>query len=155
MLEISPADIVSRLRLFLYLRCGLFGCMHLGAWMAWQRDARDARSSLRELLSARCGFVRRGEESAWCWSLEQDEIAGEVYRVQGTVVAATKVFGLPLARLRSAVPEETLRIVASPHPGARSSLGRRAMSALGLIRSLPQASWVEILKPQSFSKPAE
>ena len=113
MLSISPADILTKLRMFLILIAGLFGGMHLGAAAAYLVDLRDYRRSLSSLLAPEsdpkyCGFAAVGPEQAWSWLLEQSGTSSskDVYAVQGTLVQAAAVIGLPAARLRMAIPEE-------------------------------------------------
>ena len=72
MLSLSPSDILTKLRLFLYLICGLFGGMHLGCAIGWARDEHDRRRALAAVLEpGNCGFVVEGAELAWTWLLEQ------------------------------------------------------------------------------------
>ena len=72
MLSLSPADIITKLRTFLYLICGLFGGMHVGSLIGLIRDKMDHRQSLRTLLKPGvCGFHSMGPEGAWTWLLEQ------------------------------------------------------------------------------------
>ena len=72
MLSLSPADIVTKLRMFLYLICGLFGGMHVGSLVGLLRDKADHRLTLQTLLEpGACGFMQMGPELAWTWLLEQ------------------------------------------------------------------------------------
>jgi len=63
---------LRRLRLFLYLICGLFGGMHLMALAGFLRDRRDNRRMVIRLQEpGEAGFMVLGPELAWCWLLEQ------------------------------------------------------------------------------------
>ena len=117
MLSLSPGDIVTKLRVFLIMICGLFGGMHAGAFFAYLLDQRDHAKTLRHLMTPEgdpsgrhCGFRALGPEGAWAWMLTQtgvgDSDADDVYAVQGSLVQAAAVIGLPVARLRMAIPEE-------------------------------------------------
>ena len=72
--------------------------MHAGAALGWARDRADNHAALRAAISAACGFLAAGPDGAWTWQLQQAELEGEVHRVEGTVVAACELFGLPLVR---------------------------------------------------------
>ena len=112
MLSLSPGDIVTKLRVFLLMICGLFGGMHLGAFFAWMLDRRDLHKTLKLLMMPPgphyCGFKAMGSEEAWTWRLLQLGVNGadDVYQVTGSLVQAARVIGLPVARLRMAIPEE-------------------------------------------------
>ena len=113
MLSLSPGDIVTKLRVFLIMICGLFGGMHLGAFFAWLLDRQDHHNTISHLQAPEgdpkyCGFRKCGPEGAWTWHLLQTGVdgAGDIYAVQGTLVQAAAVIGLPAARLRMAIPDE-------------------------------------------------
>ena len=67
--------------------------MHAGAALGYWRDSADQRRIRERLLSPACGFTKLGPESAWTWVLEQEELAAEVHRVQGSLVEAAGVIG--------------------------------------------------------------
>ena len=72
MLNLSPSDIVNKLRMFLYLICGLFGGMHLGSLIGHIRDHFGHRHKVRTLFEpGMCGFSAMGPDGAWTWLLDQ------------------------------------------------------------------------------------
>ena len=65
-------DIITKLRTFLYMICGLFGCMHLGSLIGYLIDARAFRRMMGVLLDPNAvGFTPMGADGAWTWLLEQ------------------------------------------------------------------------------------
>ena len=72
MLSLSPKDIITKLRMFLFLICGLFGGMHVGSLIGLMRDKLDHHHIMKTLLEPGvCGFHSMGPEQAWTWLLEQ------------------------------------------------------------------------------------
>jgi hypothetical protein len=72
LLSLSPGDIVNKLRTFLYMISGLFGCMHLGALIGYLSDKRSIKRVMEQLLEpGSVGFLPMGPEQAWTWLLEQ------------------------------------------------------------------------------------
>ena len=70
--SLSPGDIVTKLRTFLYMICGLFGGMHLGSFLGYLTDQRAKKRALEQLLEpGEVGFLSMGSEMAWTWLLEQ------------------------------------------------------------------------------------
>lgn len=126
LIAVTPGDIITKLRFFLYLIAILFGVMHVGAALGYLRDKADRCSAIESLQApGQCGFAER--EGAWTWFLVQDPLEDDVFKVGGSFVNASGVIGLPFARLRMAIPEDLI-------PGnTQHVVGRR----LGL-----SASWL-------------
>lgn len=91
----------------------LFGFMHIGAIFAFFLDRRDRDHIRAEVFNDKCGFAL--ESDAWTWSLEQEDLSDPVHPVKGSAVHFCSVLGLPYARIRSAVPEDTLPTSAPSH----------------------------------------
>ena len=135
LLSLSPADIVTKLRLFLFLLCGLFGGMHIGALLGWRKDVADSHRARQALMSPGCGFrPMGGADGPWAWHLHQRQLRADGDAVAGTMVGVARVIGLPLARLRMALPEAMLS------GSSRECTGRRALGALATRRSAPDVA---------------
>ena len=123
LLSLSPSDIVTKLRTFLYVLGALFVGTHVASLAGWRRDKWDHRRMLRSMMSPACGFVPSGETGAWTWILEMDELEGDVGTVRGTLVEAAARIGLPPARIRMSVPTTLL------DGDLRSVTGRKKLGA--------------------------
>ena len=116
MLHISPADVLSKARLFVIMVSILFVALHFSALFSALVDRRW-RSGLRaELFSDAFGFA--GNQEIWCWrlSLSTDPDSGISF---GPSLRFAAVVGLPLVRLQLAIPEDLLdlsSVVAEPPP---------------------------------------
>lgn len=115
-------DIVTHLKAFLIIISALFFLMHVGAALAFARDVYDARVVVKRIKDPSCGFEPMGEGSAeggaggavWTWLLYQDKLEGDAFCVQGPIVNACGVIGLPFSRLRASIPEASTAHFASP-----------------------------------------
>ena len=126
----NPADIVTKLKYLFIVVITLFGCMWLGAGVGYFQDARMRARIMHKLQEPRMGFYAT-EEGAWLWRFHLDPIEKDLAPPTGPAVELAKVFGLPLARLRAALPDELLE-----HTLAET-LGRRyGLSASGMEESL-------------------
>jgi hypothetical protein len=117
MLSVSPADALSKARVFLILGAILFGIMHVLALVAGGVDARWRAKQRASIFSPAMGFQGR-EGGVWLWLLRLDE--GE--KASGPAVAFAHAVGLPLVRLQLAIPEEMLNFAHSPDDGGLDAL---------------------------------
>ena len=130
LLSLNPADIVTKLRYLFIVVIVLFGCMWIGAAFGYGQDAKMRASIMRKLQEPRMGF-QATEQGAWLWRFHMDPIETDLAAPTGPAVELAKVFGMPLARLRAALPDELLE-----HTLAET-LGRRyGLSASGMEESL-------------------
>ena len=108
----------------------LFFGMWLGAAFGVVQDAKMRRGLMHKLQEPRMGFSAT-EEGAWLWRFHLEPIETDLAAPTGPAVELAKLFGLPLARLRAALPDELLE-----HTLAET-LGRRyGLSASGMEESL-------------------
>ena len=104
--------------------------MWLGAGVGYIQDARMRAGIMRKLQEPRMGF-QATKEGALLWQFHLDPIDKDLAPPTGPAVELAKVFGMPLARLRAALPDELLE-----HTLAET-LGRRyGLSASGMEESL-------------------
>ena len=126
----NPADIVTKLKYLFIVVITLFGCMWLGAAFGYIQDARMRARVMQKLQEPRMGFCAT-DEGAWLWRFHLEPIETDLAPPTGPAVELAKVFGMPLARLRAALPDELLE-----HTLAET-LGRRyGLSASGMEESL-------------------
>jgi hypothetical protein len=124
--------------LFIAVTC-LFGAMHVLAGAALVQDTHDTRDTLASFTSADVGFVRQPcGAMTWCFlSLPMDD---ELGAAGGTMDALASALGLPLARLRCALPEELCAGVTPQLVGRRTGLSsvhiqRNATARLSMLTS--------------------
>ena len=130
LLSLNPADIVTKLKYLFIVVIVLFGCMWIGAAFGYGQDAKMRASILHKLQEPRMGF-QMTEEGAWLWRFHLEPIETDLAVPTGPAVELAKLFGMPLARLRAALPDELLE-----HTLAET-LGRRyGLSASGMEESL-------------------
>jgi hypothetical protein len=82
----------------------LFGGMNVGAAIAFALDMQERRNTLRRLQEPAAGFaVLPGD--VWTWTCTQLPMLRAVEAPRGSAVTLAGIFGLPLVRLRCALPE--------------------------------------------------
>jgi hypothetical protein len=85
----------------------LFGIMNIGAVIGFILDSRQRNSFFERLKMPDVGFHTEGADDAvWLWRFSLDPLFAEIGAPTGTAVALTGLLGLPLARLRAALPDE-------------------------------------------------
>ena len=104
--------------------------MWIGAAFGYVQDAKMRAGIMHKLQEPRMGF-QVTEEGAWLWRFHLEPIETDLAVPAGAAVELAKLFGMPLARLRAALPDELLE-----HTLAET-LGRRyGLSASGMEESL-------------------
>jgi hypothetical protein len=139
LVSLNPADLVSKLKLlFIAVTC-LFGAMHVLAGAALVQDKHDTRDTLASFTSADVGFVRQPcGAMTWCFlSLPMED---ELGAAGGTMDALASAMGLPLARLRCALPEEFCAGVTPQLVGRKTGLSsvhiqRNATARMSMLTS--------------------
>jgi hypothetical protein len=126
----SPPRLLPRQFLFIVVIV-LFGGMNVGAAIAFALDMQERRNTLRRLQEPAAGFaVLPGD--VWTWTCTQLPMLRAVEAPRGSAVTLAGIFGLPLVRLRCALPE----LLFCDTPSACSvgqALGRReGLSVQGL-----------------------
>jgi hypothetical protein len=124
LVSFTVVDVVTKLRLLLIVIVVLFSGMHVVAGLGYIQDTRLRASLLASLRAPRAGMAAVPFEAGavHVWRFQQTPLReGEVGAVRGSLVALAAIVGLPVARLRCALPEELL-------PGAPSAhiVGRAA-----------------------------
>lgn len=130
---------------------GLFGLMHLMAAIAFALDKRARVAVLQQLLAlrARNALAAPGTAGAdsppqplasvpWVWALRIDPVSSAVGRVGGSLVALCALIGMPIVRLRAAVPDCVLE------GSLQQALGRPQGLSAGAIRE-SAADWRQAL----------
>lgn len=105
---LSPGDIVSKLRTLLQIVAILFGLMNAGAALGFVLDSRERRAFLRRMQDPEVGFRATAESGAWLWRFSLEPLRGELDAPTGPAVALSALLGIPVVRLRAALPDEML-----------------------------------------------
>ena len=132
---LSPLDIITKLRFFLYLVCAMFGAMHVAGAFAAVLDLRDRRGTLAVLQDEReLGFVRYGPDGAWTWRLLQAR--SPRFRANGCQpLPPLRAASAYLARRPSRVQDPLLE----PLPGEVESHVSGSLVAFASLVGLPYA----------------
>jgi hypothetical protein len=113
----------------------MFVGMHIFAAVGYVQDRRLRTRVLARLCDAGTGYKlvkRDGEADVHLWRFEQLPLTENVGAVQGSLVELAAVAGLPVARLRCALPEELCKGAPSVHiVGRRAGLSPAALSTHG------------------------
>jgi hypothetical protein len=129
--SLPPGDIVSKLQTLLIIVLSLFACLHAGAAFGLVLDRRQRARVMTRLCTPECGFVALdgsfgggNDNICWLWRFALDPLPDDLHAPTGTAVALSAVFGIPVARLRAALPDECFG-VAGVGTGLGAALGRR------------------------------
>ena len=102
--------------------------MWIGAAFGYVQDAKMRAGILRKLQEPRMGF-QATEEGAWLWRFHMEPITTDLEAPTGPAVELAKMFGMPLARLRAALPDELLEHTLAETLGRRYGLSASGMEA--------------------------
>ena len=105
MISLNPADLVTKLKLLFEVVVILFGLLHIGAAVAWVMDSREKKHVAERLLDPACGY-RVTEDGVSLWRFGLDPLPDEIAAPTGPAIELAAIFGLPMARLRAAMPDE-------------------------------------------------
>ncbi len=105
MISLNPADLVTKLKLLFTVVVTLFGLLHIGGIVAWVMDAREKAHVAERLRDPACGY-RVTEDGVSLWRFGLDPLPDEIAAPSGPAIELAAVFGLPMARLRAAMPNE-------------------------------------------------
>jgi hypothetical protein len=100
--------------------------MWLGAAFGIVQDAKMRRSLMHKLQEPRVGFSAT-EEGAWLWRFHLEPVETDLAPPTGPAVELAKIMGLPLARLRAALPDELLEHTLAETLGRRYGLSAKGM----------------------------
>jgi hypothetical protein len=138
LLAVTPADILTRLRLLFIVIITLFAGMHAGAALAVLVTRRERALFLTRLMHPGVGF-RTAKNDADCmlWRFSVEPLAGDIDSPTGPAVELASLLGLPIVRLRACIPDELLSWSMGDAVGRRHCLCKDGMSAaLPLHREL-------------------
>ena len=128
MASIDPADIATKLRTLFKVVISLFGAMVGGAALGWLLDRRERARVLLRLQRPETGF-RVTEAGAWLWSFHLQPLTDELDAPSGSAVELCGIFGVPFARLVTALPNELLACDMATALGRRVGLSVGGLSA--------------------------
>ena len=129
MISLNPADLVTKLKLLFTVVVTLFGLLHIGGIVAWVMDAREKAHVAERLRDPACGY-RVTEDGVSLWRFGLDPLPDEIAAPSGPAIELASIFGLPMARLRAAMPDELFTTDFS------AALGRKhGFSASGMASS--------------------
>jgi hypothetical protein len=130
---------VTKLKMLLQIVAILFGLMNIGAAFGFALDRRERRRFLQRMQSPEVGF-RVGTNGAMLWRFSLEPLQGELDAPTGPAVELTALLGIPIVRLRAALPDELLAW------DLATALGRRHVcSAEGFNNNL--TALTELLPP--------
>ena len=105
MLSLNPADIVTKLRMLFIVVIVLFGVMNAGAVVGYVLDARERQRLVYQLQRPETEFAEL-PGGVWTWTLKQLPLSSTVEAPTGSAPALAFLMGIPLVRLRAALPDE-------------------------------------------------
>ena len=105
MLSLSPGDIVTKLRMLFIVVITLFGCMNLGALVGYVLDAKARKKLVQQLQRPEAEFVEL-PGGVWTWTFRQQPLSSSVEAPTGSAPTIAFLMGIPLIRLRTALPDE-------------------------------------------------
>ena len=108
LLSLSPTDIVTKLKMLFEVVIILFCLMNVGAVYGYTLDSRERRKFLRRMKSPDVGFHVARASGAWLWTFSLEPLRDEVDAPNGPALALSALLGIPIVRLRAALPDELL-----------------------------------------------
>ena len=129
MISLNPADLIGKLKMLFIVVISLFGCLHIGGVVAFVMDIHEKKRVADRLHDPACGY-RVTEDGTTLWRFGLDPLPEEIAAPCGPAVELSAIFGLPIARLRAALPDEFFTT------DFATALGRRhGFSASGMASS--------------------
>jgi hypothetical protein len=119
--SLNPRDLVTKLKLLFAVVIGLFGAMHVGAFLGYVQEKPERQAYMARLQDPLVGFELQAC-GAWTWAFEQLPCTEDVGAVPGNFTLLARVLGIPFARLRCAIPEELLYGATHQLAGRKSGL---------------------------------
>ena len=162
MLSVSPADILSKAKVFVIVIVVLFFALHFSAASSALADRRWRAHLRAQLFSEAFGFLSDGskqhEAGVWRWqlNLSKDKATGTT---RGPALRFAAALGIPLVRLRLSIPEELLDLsqVSGEEPPAKTiaaaaaaqeKSARSIMASTALVYAL--IVHLELLSPEEI-----
>ena len=105
LLSLNPADIVTKLKVLFIVVISLFGAMNVGAVVGYARDARERKNLVQQLQRPETEFVEV-PGGVWTWTFRQLPLLSPVEAPRGSAPTLAFLMGMPLIRLRMALPDE-------------------------------------------------
>jgi hypothetical protein len=127
MMNLNPADLVTKLKLLFGVVVGLFACMHVGAVVGVVQDRWERAAQLARLKDARVGFSAAASDGAWTWRFQQLPLTDDLGAVPGNMTELSRVLGVPFSRLRCSIPEELCAGVTAQLVGRKDGLSAKGI----------------------------
>ena len=105
MLSLNPGDIVTKLRVLFVVVVTLFGIMNIGAVVGFVLDTRERKRLVQQLQRPETEFQEM-EGGVWTWTFRQLPLLSPVEAPRGSAPTLAYLMGVPLIRLRMALPDE-------------------------------------------------
>ena len=127
LLAVTPANLWADLRPLLTVVAALFALMHVGAAAGWAADARARAFTLSRLHAPRAGHrVTESGAHVWRFALEAPA-AGDAAAPCGSATVLAHIMGMPLSRLRAALPDDMVGTTLGAVFGRRHCLSAASM----------------------------
>ena len=123
---LNPADLLTKLRTLFEIVIVLFGGMNIGAGVAWMVDARERRAFVTELQKESVGFCPT-KDGTWLWRFSMRPLTRALDAPSGTACELCGLLGIPLPRIRAALPDDLLTWGMNAALGRRATLSRAAL----------------------------
>lgn len=123
---LNPADLLDKLRTLFEIVIVLFGGMNIGAGFAWMVDARERRAFVTELQKESVGFCPT-KDGIWLWRFSMRPLTRALGAPSGTACELCGLLGVPLPRIRVALPDDLLTWGMNAALGRRATLSRAAL----------------------------
>ena len=133
MLSLDPADIVTKLKFLFIVVIVLFGIMNVGAVAGYVLDTRDRKKMVQQLQLPETDFLEL-DGGVWTWAFKQAPLDSEVEAPRGSAPTLARLIGIPLIRLRTALPDELCGDWTLGH-----ALGRAGGLSLAFLSSAKEA----------------
>ena len=105
LLSLNPADIVTKLRMLFIVVIVLFGGMNVGAVLGFGRDTRERKRLIQQLQRPEADFMEL-PGGVWTWTFKQLPLGSPIESPAGSAPTIAFLMGIPLIRLRAALPDE-------------------------------------------------
>ena len=105
MLSLNPADIVTKLKFLFIVIILLFSVMNIGAVIGFVLDVRAHKELVRQLQRPEAEFAEL-PGGVWTWTFRQLPLKSALEAPTGSAPTLAFLMGIPLIRLRTALPDE-------------------------------------------------
>ena len=103
--SLSFGDIITKLKFLFAVVVSLFGIMNVGAVIGFIMDVRARKELIKQLQRPECDFLEM-PGGVWTWTFKQLPLKNAVEAPTGSAPTLAFLMGIPLIRLRTALPDE-------------------------------------------------